>query len=83
MTRMTDAEMDGTISDDPPQLYGPPKPKLKLVGRDGNAFAIMGAAHEALRKAGRAGEIKAYDAEAMAGDYGNLLRVTMRWFEVH
>lgn len=58
------------------------KPKLKLLGTDGNAFAIMGKAHEALRRAGRASEIKAYDAEAMAGDYDRLLVVTMRWFDV-
>ena len=33
----------------------PDKPKLKLVGTDGNAFAIMGKAHQALRHAGRFG----------------------------
>ena len=59
-----------------------PKPHLKLVGTDGNAFAIMGAAARALRKAGRGDEVRAYQAEAMSGDYNHLLAVTMKWFEV-
>jgi hypothetical protein len=59
-----------------------PKPRLRLTGTDGNAFAIMGAASAALRKAGRASEVKTYQAEAMSGDYDNLLAVTMRWFDV-
>jgi hypothetical protein len=61
---------------------GADKPPLKLTGMDGNAFAILGRAHQALRKAGMADRIPAYDAEAMAGNYDNLLVVTMDWFEV-
>lgn len=59
-----------------------PKPQLKLTGTDGNAFSIMGRAGRALRAAGRGKDVETYMAEAMAGDYDNLLRVTMRWFEV-
>ena len=59
------------------------KPKVKLVGKDGNAFAIMGRVAEALRKAGASKEeIKKYQTEAMSGDYDNLLRITMNYVDV-
>lgn len=32
-------------------LEGLPKPKVKLVGRDGNSFAILGVVKKALQKA--------------------------------
>jgi hypothetical protein len=57
-----------------------PKIKVKLVGEDGNAFAILGRTVEALRRGGVAREEQdAYFAEATAGDYGHLLRTTMKW----
>ena len=60
-----------------------PKVKVQLVGQDGNAFAIMGAVQSALKKAGVDKDtISDYLAEAMAGDYNNLLRVTMKWVVV-
>ena len=55
---------------------------VKLIGKDGNAFAIMGAVTKALKKAGFPDEAKAYTKEATAGDYDNLLRVTMEYVEV-
>jgi hypothetical protein len=58
------------------------KPKLKLIGKDGNAFSILGRAKRALQKAGRENEIEEYMEEATSGDYDHLLRVTMEWFEV-
>jgi len=59
------------------------KPKLKLTGRDGNAFAIMGKAREAAKKAGWGKpEIDALLKEAMSGDYNNLLCVMMKHFNV-
>ena len=59
------------------------KPKVKLVGEDGNAFAIMGRVSDALRKAGASKEeIQKYKTEAMSGDYDNLLRITMDYVEV-
>ena len=66
--------------DDPTQHDA--KPPLQLTGEDGNAFAIMGRAAKALRAAGRAKDVPAYQAEAMAGNYDHLLVVTMDWFEV-
>ena len=59
------------------------KPKLKLVGADGNAFALLGLAHRAAKKAGWSQEQwNAVQTDAMAGDYDNLLRVLMSHFEV-
>jgi len=58
------------------------KPKLKLVGEDGNAFAILARAKKALRGAGREDEIQDFVHEATSGDYRHLLSVVMEWFEV-
>lgn len=59
------------------------KPTVKLVGEDGNAFAITGRVRSALRRAGyTAEEIKQYTEEATSGDYDNLLRVTTKWVNV-
>jgi len=59
------------------------KPAVRLVGEDGNAFAIMGRVTRALRKAGYASDdVSEYRREAMSGDYNNLLSVTMRWVDV-
>lgn len=66
---------------------------VQLTGQDGNAFAIMGAVSEALRRELRdpsygmstdevRAEINAYKAESMSGDYDNLLRVAMSWVDV-
>ena len=60
------------------------KPKLQLSGEDGNAFAIMGKASRAAKKAGWPQEkIDEYFAKAKSGDYDNLLQVTMTYFDVH
>lgn len=52
---------------------------VQLTGRDGNAFAIIGAVTRAMRAARLPKEeIDAYTADAMSGDYKHLLRVTMQ-----
>lgn len=53
-----------------------------LVGIDGNAFSIMGYVSNAMRecKFTRA-EIDTYRNEAMAGDYDNLLVVSMKYID--
>lgn len=57
--------------------------EVPLTGTDGNAFAIMGAVIRAMKEAGVAKEIvEIYKDEAMASDYDNLLRVTMRYVDV-
>ena len=56
--------------------------RVKLVGKDGNAFAIMGRVRQALRKAGHADLVDEYLEEATAGDYNHLLMTTMKYVEV-
>ena len=60
-----------------------PNIEVELTGRDGNAFAVMGAVTKALRrnKVPQA-EIDQYTEQAMSGDYDNLLVVTMQTVEV-
>ena len=59
------------------------KPTVKLIGEDGNAFAIMGRVKQALRRSGADREyIDKYLCEATAGDYDNLLIVSMEYVDV-
>jgi hypothetical protein len=60
-----------------------PKIKVKLVGSDGNAFAVLGKVKEAMRK-GKvpAEDISAFMKEAMSGDYDNLLATCCDWVDV-
>lgn len=58
------------------------KPKVKLTGEDGNAFAILGKVKRALRKAGMKKEASLFMEEATAGDYNHLLRTAMKYVEV-
>ena len=60
-----------------------PNVKVKLSEKDGNAFLILGAVQNALKRAGVSKEEqKSYFVEATAGDYDHLLQVTMRWVSV-
>ena len=55
---------------------------MRLVGEDGNAFAIMGRFRSAARHAGwTAEEISDVLEEAMAGDYDHLLATMMEHVE--
>ena len=59
------------------------KPKVKLIGSDGNAFAIMGACRKAWLDAGK--DMKEWNKimeEMMSGNYDNLLNIAMKYFEV-
>lgn len=59
------------------------KPRLKLVGEDGNAFAIMGRAQRAWRKAKLPeDDLKKIMAEARNGDYDHLLGTIIEYFDV-
>ena len=52
------------------------KVKLKLVGLDGNAFALLGAFQRAaIREGWKPEEFKPVLDDAMSGDYNHLLRV--------
>jgi hypothetical protein len=56
---------------------------VSLVGRDGNAFAILGAVGNALRAAGVSqDQINDFYTEARQGDYDHLLRTVMSWVNV-
>ena len=59
------------------------KPTVKLTGKDGNAFSIMGRVKKALRQAGADQEyIDRYLGEATSGDYDYLLSVSMKYVDV-
>lgn len=61
-----------------------PQVQVELVGKvSGNAFAILGAVRQAMRRAGiPKEEIDAYVKEATSGDYDHLLGVTMNTVDV-
>ena len=60
-----------------------PKPKLKLVGLDGNAFLILSRARTAAVKAGWTPDtIDKMMEEAKSFDYDHLLQTMMEYFDV-
>jgi hypothetical protein len=60
-----------------------PEVEVKLVGEDGNAFAIMGRVMAALKSAGvPKEEIDKYYSQSTSGDYDNLLRTATEWVSV-
>ena len=57
--------------------------KVQLIGRDGNAFSILGTVKQALRRGGESREfIEAFMKEATSGDYNHLLAICMKVCEV-
>ena len=59
------------------------KPVVRLIGEDGNAFAILGKVTKAMKRAGYSqDEVKEYQAKAMSGDYDHLLATTMEYVDV-
>lgn len=58
------------------------KPIVKLVGTDGNAFAIIGRVSKALKRAGLRKEAEEFVKEATSGDYNHLLQTAMKYVEV-
>ncbi len=59
-----------------------PDVHVKLVGEDGNAFAILGSVSKALKRAGYHEAAKEFQDEATSGDYNHLLRTAMDYVEV-
>ena len=60
-----------------------PNVKVRLVGEDGNAFAILGRVTRAMRRAYvPKKERDAFMAEATSGDYDHLLGTVMKWVSV-
>lgn len=61
-----------------------PNVRVQLSGEDGNAFFIMSRAALAARRAGvKLDEIKAFQNEAMSGDYDKVLQTCMAWFDCY
>jgi len=59
------------------------KPVVKLLGRDGNAYAIIGACLRAGRNAGWSKEqLDDIETEMTSGDYNHLLVTAMHHFNV-
>lgn len=71
---------------DKPQAEEPKRlrlAKVKLTGKDGNAFAILAECRKAMRAAGQPKQaIDAFVVEAMSGDYDHLLKTAEEWLEV-
>jgi hypothetical protein len=61
-----------------------PDVSVRLIGEDGNVFAIIGRVCRALRKGGATDEdVKAFtDEVTSAGSYDEALVVVMRWVDV-
>lgn len=60
-----------------------PRPRIKLTGTNGNAFAVMAAVRRALRKAHVPQTvIDKYIAESTSGDYSHLLVTAYRYARV-
>ena len=56
------------------------KPKLSIVGHDGNAFSLLGEARRVAKANGM--DWAPILKEATAGDYDHLLQTLMKYFEV-
>lgn len=56
--------------------------KVKLIGEDGNAFAILGRVRQALVRAGRYEETARFMVEATAGDYEHLLATVQKYVDI-
>lgn len=79
--QVTGMEEDKTPMHSTPAQVG--RPKVELIGHDGNAFAILGRCRMAARDAGwtdeRWEEVK---KEMLAGDYSHLLATATKHFQV-
>jgi hypothetical protein len=60
-----------------------PEVSVRLVGEDGNAFAILGRVRTAMRRGGvDEAEVQSFLREATAEDYDHLLATVMAWVSV-
>jgi hypothetical protein len=59
------------------------KPVCKLIGEDGNAFAIIGAVSKCLKRAGMADKAKEFTSKAFQqGSYDELLCLCDEYVEI-
>jgi len=60
-----------------------PKIKVKLTGKNGNAWNLLGVMSKAMKKAKLPKEeICLFTTQAMSGNYDHLLRTCMEWVTV-
>jgi hypothetical protein len=60
-----------------------PNITAKLIGQDGNAYAIIGTVQRELRRGGvSSDEINEFVTEATSGDYDNVIATAVRWVKV-
>ena len=55
---------------------------VEMRGPSGNAFCVMGAVVEALRRNGKGNLVADYRKRAMSGDYDNLLKVSEEYVTI-
>jgi hypothetical protein len=61
-----------------------PKPPCKLVGTDGNVFAIIGAVRHALQEAGQPDRASEFVRRAFrAGSYAEVLVLCEEYVDIH
>lgn len=59
------------------------RPKVKLIGEDGNAFFMIGRCRRAAKKAGWTEEqLDRVTKEMIAGNYDHLLATVQKYFDV-
>jgi hypothetical protein len=56
------------------------KPALKIIGEDGNAFAILGKASRVAKENGM--DWDKIHKQATSGDYNHLLMIMMKYFNI-
>lgn len=60
-----------------------PQVEVQLSEQDGNAFSIIARCTKAAKMAGVAkSDIDAFTEEAMSGDYNNVIKTAMKYFDV-
>lgn len=64
------------------QMAKYPNISVELIGKNGNAFYIIGKVLEALKEAGYKNGADKYLQEAISGDYNDLLRTTMKYVNI-
>jgi hypothetical protein len=66
----------------PPEFVSTEADSASLIGVDGNAFSIMGYVRRELKRAGNPPSVvDAYTEQAQAGNYDNLLRVSITFLD--
>jgi len=53
---------------------------MAVLLNDGNAFAIIAAGRNELKKLGRHDELAAFTEEMTSGDYDHLIQTIIKWF---